>query len=130
MRPSRMSRDLPSGWTATHIEEARYRIMTVRVLAVMTAISTASTALALADDDRKPRNKPGGRTPVLPPPTSPKARVIVQRGSSHALSRFRVSPLPAPSTPAKTMITGNAAASRRARCTVGKSARSTGSRAL
>ena len=48
MRPSRMSRDLPSGWTATHIEEARYRIMTVRVLAVMTAISTASTALALA----------------------------------------------------------------------------------
>ena len=38
---------------------------------------------------------------------TPNARVRIHRGSIHALSRLTVSPFPAPSTPAKTTMTGN-----------------------
>jgi len=53
----------------------------LRALAGATAATaTLHPLLALADDDRKSRKKPGDGTPVLPPPASPKARVIVLGG--------------------------------------------------
>ena len=53
----------------------------------------------------------------------PKAVVRMWRGSIHSLSRFTVSPLPAPSTPAMRMSTGKRPSSFRSYCAFNNAAR-------
>ena len=60
---------------------------------------------------------------------TPNARVRIHRGSIHALSRLTVSPFPAPSTPAKTTMTGNDAP-RSCCCSSRSRVRSFGARRL
>ncbi len=56
-----------------------------------------------------------------------KARVTIQRGSIHSFSRLTVSPLPAPSAPENTTMTGNLTARSSSCCTPSSSARNSGS---